>query len=181
MSTTTARSLDVLPTSAQVVQRPEPSPVPSLAGGQFALDPGAAAGAAATPTGVVAPHLVRSRSTDRQRISHHWEGVVVAIGNETFVATLRSLHSTSEVEQEAEIPLEEISEDDHELVTPGAVFYWTIGHGTSPGGTVRRFSQIKFRRLPTWNNRTLRRVDERARELFQMFGNAHAADQASDV
>ena len=51
-----------------------------------------------------------------------------------------------------EIPLEEISPDDLELVREGAVFYWTIAcHETgSPVGQRTKTSLIRFRRLPRW-------------------------------
>jgi hypothetical protein len=123
---------------------------------------------------------VERRRTSRQIISHHWECTVEAIGEDEFVATLRSLRDHADSEKEAQIPLDEVSLDDMELLEVGAVFYWTIGYETSPAGTRRRFSQIKFRRLPAWTKKDLARVDEKADELFRMFGrDQDARDKAS--
>jgi hypothetical protein len=122
------------------------------------------------PLTVVATASVERRRTQRQLISHHWECTVVRLGEESFIATLRSLRDPSDSEKEAEIPIEEVTPDDLELLQPGAVFYWTIGYDISPSGTRRRASQLKFRRLPAWTRKDIERVQSRAAELFELFG-----------
>lgn len=113
---------------------------------------------------------VERNRTQRQLISHHWEGTVVRIGAESFIATLRSLRNPNDSEKEAEIPIDEVTPDDLELLQPGAVFYWTIGYDISPSGTRRRTSQIKFRRLPAWTKKDIDRARSQASELFEIFG-----------
>lgn len=114
--------------------------------------------------------------TYRQTIKHHWECTVISLGCESFVATMRSLRDPDETEKEAEIPLEEINPDDLELLELGAVFYWTIGYEISPAGTRRRFSLIKFRRMPAWSKKDVQRVRADAAELYEMFGDRNARD-----
>ena len=123
---------------------------------------------------------IERHRTQRQIIKHHWECTVVRVETTTFLATLRSLRDESETEKEAEIPLDEVTPDDLELLQPGAVFYWTIGYDISPGGTRRRASEIKFRRLPSWTKGDIARLDEHANELFDLFGQPeHDPRQAS--
>jgi len=122
---------------------------------------------------------IERRRTNRQILSHHWECTVDALIGETFLATLRSLKDPADSEKEAEIPVDEVSSDDRELLEVGAVFYWTMGYEVSPSGTRRRFSQIKFRRLPAWTRRDLRHVEQRADALFQMFGAQDDAHEKS--
>jgi hypothetical protein len=121
---------------------------------------------------VVASAGVERRPAQRQLISHHWECTVVNVGEASFTATLRSLRDPDDSEKEAEIPIEEVTPDDLELLHPGAVFYWTIGYDISSSGTRRRASQIKFRRLPAWTKKDIERVQHRADELFALFGKA---------
>jgi hypothetical protein len=58
-------------------------------------------------------------------------------------------------DEEAEFSYNKITEDDIELIKPGAVFYWAIGYNHSGTGQKRRFSDIRFRRLPVWNNKEI--------------------------
>ena len=84
-----------------------------------------------------------------------WEGFVLEEREEEFLARLRDLTvgrdgllSGETDEQEAIIPLSELSADDLRKVRPGSVFRWVIGYERLPSGTKRRVSQIVFRDLP---------------------------------
>jgi hypothetical protein len=117
----------------------------------------------------------------KQTIFHYWECSVERIDGESFIATLRSLRDDAESEKEAEIPLDEISPDDLELLAPGAIFYWSIGYETSPAGTRKRFSSLRFRRLPAWNRKDLARVEAAGKDLFKMFGQDNDARDAASA
>jgi hypothetical protein len=54
-------------------------------------------------------------------------------------------------EEEAEIPMDEVSAMDLDLVRPGALFYWSIGYRGHASGQRSRESLIRFRRLPRWS------------------------------
>ena len=78
-----------------------------------------------------------------------WEGYVVEIGEDEFVARLVDLTAGMPYEtDEATIPIEEISEQDAEKMSEGDIFRWVIGYERSASGTKRRVSQIVFRDLP---------------------------------
>jgi hypothetical protein len=93
-----------------------------------------------------------------------WEGVVVHIRGDSLIARLADLTAKG-LEEEAEIPIEELPEEETELIEPGAVFYWNVGYYESPRGQRIRASSIRFRRLPAWSGKELEKVQARAKEL----------------
>lgn len=107
---------------------------------------------------------------DRVRVLKQWEGVVTERTTDSFFADLQDLADLHQPLEVVEIPFEEIPEDDRSLVVEGAVFYWSIGYETSPGGTLRRISEIRVRRTPRWTKRTLQQVKRRAEEMFEQYG-----------
>jgi hypothetical protein len=88
------------------------------------------------------------KSPERFRLLQKLEAVVVERLDNSFIARFQD-HSRGGVEEEAEIPLDEISEDDLPLVQEGAVFYWSIGYERKAFGQLTRVSLIRFRRLPS--------------------------------
>jgi hypothetical protein len=95
-----------------------------------------------------------------------WEGYVTEIGPETFTGRLVDVTARRKTEEEmADFPICDLSDDDRELLAPGAIFRWVIGYQRSKGGTKRRVSQITFRRLPGWTRKDLARAKDTAAEL----------------
>ena len=89
-----------------------------------------------------------------------------------FAARLIDLTGTpASPDEEAEFSITELSDDDLPLVVPGAIFRWSVGIETKPGGGKQSVSQIIFRRLPQWTKRGLERADKLAGELISWFGN----------
>ena len=87
-----------------------------------------------------------------------WEGHVVAINETEFTARLVDLTAGSAYEEEeAEIPLEEISDSDVARLKIGSIFRWVIGFKRSALGQKERTSLIVFRDLPAMS-----RSDEQA-------------------
>lgn len=97
-----------------------------------------------------------------------WEGVVTQIHDQVFTARLIDLTHRNP-DEEGEFSTTEISEDDLDLIAPGAIFRWSIGVLKMPGGGKRPISQIVFRRLPQWTKRDLLRADALAKELVHTF------------
>lgn len=95
-----------------------------------------------------------------------WEGVVDSIGPRTFTARLRDRTNKETYASEmAELPIADVSDDDRELLRPGAIFYMTVGRLTRPSGRQDRVGRLVFRRLPAWTASTLRRAEQRAERL----------------
>jgi hypothetical protein len=93
-----------------------------------------------------------------------WEGKVVSLSGDTFRATLSPIVG-EELEQEAEIYVQDVTPDERSFIEPGAIFYWSIGYLERPSGRVRE-SVIRFRRLPMWTDNE---VKEAGRDLTIYF------------
>ena len=100
-----------------------------------------------------------------------WEGYVLEIDSTKFVARLVDLTAGSSYEEEeAIIPLAEISEDDTAKMREGSVFRWVIGYERSASGTKRRVSQIVFRDLPVVTRADRQKSEKWARETIRSLG-----------
>jgi hypothetical protein len=108
-----------------------------------------------------------STKDDKFIMLQRWEGTVSKVSKDSFVARLSDL-SQENLEEEAEIPIEEIPEADLRLVEPGAVFYWCIGYIDRVGGQRIRASMIRFRRLPRWTQPAIEKVKAEAQRLRQL-------------
>jgi hypothetical protein len=104
-------------------------------------------------------------SEDRITALQQWEGAVDEILDDAFTAILRD-RTTDTPDERAEFALDEVSPSDVSLVTPGAIFTWTIGYRDMLTGQRLRFSTIRFRRLPAWTQRELDDARARASRLL---------------
>lgn len=110
-----------------------------------------------------------ARSTEHFRAIAKWEGQVVEVheDDDSFLAKLSPLlvgPNEIDEEVEAEILLDEVTEDDLGLVQTGAGFYWTIGYLHRPTGHISA-SVLRFKRLPGWSGEELNEAKEKARSL----------------
>lgn len=100
-----------------------------------------------------------------------WEGYVLDVGATDFTVRLIDLTAGSAYEEEeAAIPLAEISDDDAEKIRAGSIFRWVIGYERSASGTKKRVSQIVFRDLPAITRDDLRAGEAWARETIRSLG-----------
>ncbi len=137
------------------------TPLPSGARGQEAAD----------LTRIVnLPPLPRRTPTATLHALQEWEGYVVEVGEADFVARLIDLTAGADhEEEEAVIPIAELSDDDAGKMREGSIFRWVIGYERSPAGTKKRVSQIVFRDLPTMTEADLRAGAAWAREMVRSF------------
>ena len=95
-----------------------------------------------------------------------WEGYVTDIQKDTFEAELVDLTKKNlHTQERAVFEKSELSVDALELLENGAIFRWSIGYVTKPGGTKQRVSQIVFRRLPAWRQADLQQAKEVAKTI----------------
>jgi len=114
------------------------------------------------------PIKTQSKFTALQK----WEGFVLDVGEETFTARLVDLKNQG-IEEEAEIYITEVTEEDHPLLKPGAVFYWSIGHFDHYSGQRFNTGMIRFRRLPGFSRQEIDLAQEKAQEIRRLFGWDH--------
>ena len=103
-------------------------------------------------------------------VLQEWEGYVVEMRGDEFVARLVDLTAGStHEEEEAIIPKAMISGNDLATAVVGSIFSWVIGYERSPGGTKKRVSRIVFRDLPRMTERDFREGRRWARETMRAF------------
>lgn len=71
-------------------------------------------------------------------IIQQWECVVTETSKDELWATLYDLTNRENAEESACFPLINLPSDMHSLLTPGAVFYWSIE--TDAGKAISKFS-----------------------------------------
>ena len=109
------------------------------------------------------------RPQDRFVSLHKWEGIVLAVQRDSFLARLIDLTQGSP-EEEGEFSLNDVSGEDMPLLKPGAIFYWNIGYHDSRTGQRRKVSEIRFRRLPAWTAREIEAARREASRLRDVIG-----------
>ncbi len=99
-----------------------------------------------------------------------WEGYVIEISDTSFMARLVDLTAgLDQAEEEAEIPMSEVSAKDAVKMCLGSVFHWVIGYERSLAGTKRRVSEIVFRDVPPITEKDLRDGEAWALGVIQSF------------
>lgn len=91
-----------------------------------------------------------------------WEGVVKEVDRDAqtmrVVLTPRMFIDESHT---ADIELQWVTEQDQDLVRPGAVFYLTLFKRTSRG-SISNSQELRFRRLPSWTKSQIGEIDKQA-------------------
>jgi hypothetical protein len=123
---------------------------------------------AALPVMATAPQPPRTSSL---RPSQEWEGKVVRVEDDAFVALLYDKTNRENPTEEVRLDASDISDDQWSTVRPGAIFYWTIGREKSPAGQIRNISEIVFQRSPRWTVKMIQSSKERARSLARVFSD----------
>lgn len=99
-----------------------------------------------------------------------WEGYVIAMDDEAFVAHLVDLTAgATYAEEEAIIPFAEVSAEDAARMRIGSIFRWVIGYTRSPASTTNRVSQIVFRDTPRMTKADFEEGKAWARKIVQPF------------
>ena len=97
-----------------------------------------------------------------------WEGYVVDVSNASFTARLIDITNRSPIEnEEATIPLDEVSPLDRDRISEGSVFRWVIGFERRAGGSRRRISQIVFRDPPRFTHQDIKAARQWADTMFK--------------
>jgi len=83
-----------------------------------------------------------------------WEGTVIELESDSFLAKLNDLTSNNPPEI-TEFSISDVPDDDKDLLRIGAIFFWYVGYTKSIQGQLTRGSTIRFRRLPVWSEREI--------------------------
>jgi len=95
-----------------------------------------------------------------------WEGTVLCVDHEAGVMHVQLDAKIGQVPRHtADIDFEWVSDQDEDLVLPGAVFYLTLYKRTKRV-SIQNSQELRFRRRPSWSTTQLKRIDENASELL---------------
>ena len=95
-----------------------------------------------------------------------WEGTVLSVEHAADVMHVQLNAKMGNVPRHtAEIDLQWVSDQDEDLVRPGAVFYLTLFKETDRG-SIKNSQELRFRRRPSWSSTQLRCIDEDASRLL---------------
>lgn len=110
------------------------------------------------------------REIDGLAILQEWEGYVLEVVGDQFVARLIDLTAgSSHEDEEAIIPLSEISHGDAAALQAGGIFRWIIGYERSPSGIEKCVSRIVFRRCRRMTDREYQKGQKWASETRRAF------------
>ncbi len=76
--------------------------------------------------------------------SQNWIGHIIELRETDFTAKLEDLNNPTTCEL-AEFELDEVSKGDFEMLSIGALFYWSIGYATQNGQRIKQ-SLLRFKR-----------------------------------
>jgi hypothetical protein len=97
-----------------------------------------------------------------------WDGYVVSIGPDSFLARLTDITSNGRADsEEVEISLDELSDSSAAKLSEGSLFRWSIGYERTMGGQKTRVSRIILRLLPRWQASDLERAKAEASEIVE--------------
>ena len=107
---------------------------------------------------------------DGVEILQEWEGYVVEVVGDEFVARLVDVTAgSSHEDEEAIIPVAEVSDIDAVAPRVGSIFRWVIGYECSPSATKECVSRIAFRDLRPLTDHDFQRGRRWAREMVNAF------------
>jgi hypothetical protein len=109
-----------------------------------------------------------------------WEGVVLQVEDDAFVARLINKTHEHVPDEEGRFTFAQLSSpEDQGLVTPGSIFYFSVGYEESPSRQRHLSAFLRFRRLPAWTKTELDELQARADRLVALFGS-HDDDTAAE-
>lgn len=99
------------------------------------------------------------------RTLEQWVGTVTAVDPSLGIFAARVVSSTHDQDELAEFAIDEVSEDDHPLITEGAIFYWSVGYEIAVSRQRSTVSTIRFRRVHLWKRSNIEAALNRAESL----------------
>lgn len=106
-----------------------------------------------------APRLLPPTSSDTIPLQI-WEGTVINVDYpEQVMHVMLDAKMGQTPRHAAEIELEWVTDQDEDLVVPGAVFYLTLYKETKRG-SINNSQELRFRRRPSWSKPQLNQIDK---------------------
>ena len=95
-----------------------------------------------------------------------WEGRVLEVDVQNEVMNVLLVAKMGQMpEHSAEIELQWVSDQDRDLVVPGAVFYLTLYKKTRRG-SIKNSQELRFRRRPSWTKQQVQKIHTDAEQML---------------
>jgi hypothetical protein len=95
-----------------------------------------------------------------------WEGRVLDVDRQHEVMSVSLTAKMGQIpEHTAEIELQWVSEQDLDLVVPGAIFYLTLYKKTRRG-SIQNSQELRFRRRPSWTKQQVQKIYSDAEKML---------------
>lgn len=95
-----------------------------------------------------------------------WEGRVLDVDLQNEVMNVLLTAKMGQMpEHSAEIELQWVSDQDRDLVVPGAVFYLTLYKKTRRG-SIKNSQELRFRRRPSWTKQQVQKIHSDAEGML---------------
>lgn len=112
---------------------------------------------------------LRIRLPDRGiKLLQQWECVVLDVQQDCVECEMHDLTDDSQSVEYAEIYLDEFNLFDRPLLAEGTVFYWSIGREESKTGTIRRYSELRVRRMPPLSKLRKQEIAQEAEHFSEL-------------
>ncbi len=126
---------------------------------------------------------LRARNFERMRVPEVmasplqiWEGTVQSVDQSAGTMDVILVSKTVEIpEHTGSIELQWVSDQDKDLVRPGAVFYLTLFKRTRRG-SIENSQELRFRRVPNWTRKQLQQVNTEVDALRSKFKAGRIAE-----
>jgi hypothetical protein len=128
--------------------------------------------ASSVPAPIRKDRILWCHSDSRVKLLQQWECIVFCVHHGYVECEMHDLTDESKPVEQAELYLEEFSHYDRPLLQEGAVFYWSIGHETQRTGQVRRYSELRVRRMPPLGRLRKREISREAERISEVL-NKH--------
>lgn len=107
-------------------------------------------------------------SDKKIKLLQQWECVVLNVRKDYIECEMHDLTDNSQPPEYAEIDLDEFHHYDRPLLAEGAVFYWSVGRETRTTGNIRRYSDLRVRRMPPLSKLKKREIAAEAEKLSEL-------------
>jgi hypothetical protein len=118
----------------------------------------------------------RSQESIYASVIQMWEGKVISVDAENEVMQVLLNAKIGVVSAHTgEIELQWVSDQDRDLVRPGAIFYLTLSRRLKRSG-IENAQEIRFRRLPSWTKKQIAEIEAEADKLWTKLKAAKDAE-----
>jgi len=118
------------------------------------------------PKSVFCDNTPTNWTTSHSLLIEEWEGKVVKVLDNKFIAHLFKPNAELTEALEGEFEFDSVPAGDRRLIKEGMLFYWNIGREIRRGGSISHGDYLLVRRIPAWKDFNAENPDPIADNFF---------------